>query len=211
MHLKKLTDIKVNTTIANLQKNQMEGYFVKNTQELFLLLEDLIPSGNSVGFGGSVTIESLGIIEWLRNRDLLLFDRQKESLTRSEIEEIFIKSLTADCFITSSNAITQNGQLYNIDGNGNRVSAMIYGPKSVIVIAGINKIVPSLEEAKKRLEEIAAPANAIRLNKDTPCAKVGRCMYCSSPQRICSSYVVLGWQQKKGRIKVILVDDTLGF
>lgn len=211
MPLKRLIDIKVNATIEKLQKNQMEGYFVRNSSELFLLLEDLIPSGSSVGLGGSVTVEKLGIIEWLRNRELLLFDRQKEGLTRPEIEEIFRKSLTADCFITSSNAITQNGELYNIDGNGNRVSAMIYGPKSVIVVAGTNKIVPSLEEAKKRLEEIAAPANAIRLNKDTPCAKVGRCMDCSSPQRICSSYVVLGWQQKKGRIKVILVDDTLGF
>lgn len=211
MLMDQLIDLKITNTLKNLQKNQMEAYLVQNREEIYTLLEQLIPEGSTVGFGGSMTLSQLGVIESLRNRPIKLLDRDDKSLTAQQRNEILHACFTADYFLTSSNAITEQGELYNIDGNGNRVAAMIYGPKNVIVIAGINKIVPTLEDAHKRLREIAAPANTIRLNKDTPCSKIGHCMDCRSPQRICSSYVTLGWQQNKGRIKVILVNDCYGF
>lgn len=211
MPMKTLLNIKIDATLKNLNRNQMESYFVHTQTELLSLLEQLIPDGSRVGFGGSVTLYQLGVIETLRNRPIHLIDSDRDDITPEQREKRLHECFTADCFVTSSNAITQEGELYNIDGNGNRVSAMIYGPKSVIVIAGINKIVPSLEAAQKRLQEIAAPANAIRLYKDTPCAKIGHCVHCHVPQRICSSYVTLGWQQNKDRIKVVLADDCLGF
>ena len=211
MTIKTLLRLKIDTTLENLRKNRMEGYFVKDRTELLALLEQLIPDGSRVGFGGSTTLEQLGVIQTLRDRPVSLIDLFQEGVSPAQRKSLLRECFTADCLLTSSNAITEQGELYNIDGNGNRVAAMIYGPESVIVVAGVNKIVPSLEDAQKRLEQIAAPANAIRLNKDAPCAKLGHCVHCRAPQRICSFYVLTGWQQNKGRIKVVLVDDCLGF
>ena len=111
----------------------------------------------------------------------------------------------------SSNAITENGELYNVDGNGNRVAALVWGPKSVIVVAGYNKIVKDIDEAKTRVREIAAPSNAARLGCDTPCTKTGHCMDCSSSKRICATTVITGRQRVENRIKVILVGEELGY
>ena len=111
----------------------------------------------------------------------------------------------------SSNAITEKGELYNVDGNGNRVAALIWGPKNVIIVAGYNKIVKDIDESRARIEEIAAPANATRLGCDTPCTKTGHCMNCASPKRICATTVITGWQRVQNRIKVILVGEELGY
>ena len=127
------------------------------------------------------------------------------------MDEIFRKSFFSDTYLTSTNAITENGELYNVDGYGNRVAAMIYGPKSVIVVAGINKIVKDLDQAVERVKRIAAPANSIRLDKNTPCTKTGYCVDCKKDDRICCSYTVLGHQKQKNRIKVILVGESLGY
>ena len=160
--------------------------------------------------------------EMLNRATLLEMDHIATGLTRAQALDVMRQSFLADVFICSANAITQQGELYNVDGNGNRVSAMIFGPKSVIVVAGVNKIVPDLSAAVQRVKAIAAPQNAKRLGCQTPCAKTGQCLAlqqgktglcsgCSAPQRICSSYTVLGWQQQKGRIKVILCGEELGY
>ena len=124
---------------------------------------------------------------------------------------IFRQAFTCDTYLMSANAITENGELYNVDGNGNRVAALMFGPKSVIVIAGWNKIVPDLEAARQRVRQIAAPANTTRLNTQTPCKVLGSCQDCHSDSRICCDYTVLGQQRIKGRVKVILVGEELGY
>lgn len=199
----------IKRTIENLTKNGMDCTFVENSTEALELALKGIEKDNLVSVGGSMTLKEIGLIDYLKDGYNFL-DRYKEGLTGEEITEIYRKSFFADYYFTSSNAITSDGMLYNVDGNGNRVAAMIYGPSNVIVIAGVNKIVDNLDAAIKRNEEIAAPKNAARLNKKTPCVKTSTCHDCKSPERICREYVVIK-KPKPGRIKVILVNDTLGY
>lgn len=202
---------KVKITMENLEKNNMEAYFVKNEEELLDKVKEIVNDGETVAVGGSMTLFETGIIDYLRNGKFNFLDRYKQGLTPDEIKEIFRKSFFADSYFVSTNALTQNGELYNVDGNGNRVAAMLYGPDKVIVIAGINKIVKDVDEAIKRTREISAPINAKRLNKVTPCTKVGHCMECKSRDRICNEYTLIKRQGRKGRIKVIIVGKELGY
>lgn len=202
---------KVKITMENLEKNNMEAYFVKNEEELLDKVKEIVNEGETVAVGGSMTLFETGIIDYLRNGKFNFLDRYKQGLTPDEIKEIFRKSFFANSYFVSTNALTQNGELYNVDGNGNRVAAMLYGPDKVIVIAGINKIVKDVDEAIKRTREIAAPVNAKRLNKVTPCTKVGHCMECKSNDRICNEYTLIKRQGRKGRIKVIIVGKELGY
>lgn len=202
---------KINQTIENLKKNNMEGYFVPDEKALLEKIKEFIQPGDTVSVGGSMTLFETGIIDMLRNGDYDFLDRYKEGLTPENIKNIYRKSFSADVYCTSSNAITQNGELYNVDGTGNRVAAMLYGPDQVIVVVGINKIVKSIKEAVDRNIRFAAPANAKRLNRKTPCAELGYCMDCNSPQRICNDYVLIRKQAIPGRIKVLIVGKTLGY
>lgn len=202
---------KVKRTIENLQKNNMEGYYVNDEKELLNKLSELLKDGDTVSVGGSMTLFETGIIDYLRSGKYNFLDRYKEGLTPSDTKEIYRKSFSADAYLVSSNAVTEDGELYNVDGNGNRVAAMIYGPDKVIVVIGINKIVRDIDEAIDRNREISAPANAKRLNKKTPCTVKGYCMDCQSSDRICNDYVVIRRQGAKGRIKVIIVGKGLGY
>lgn len=202
---------RVKRTIESLEKNNMNGYFVQDEKELIEKINELAPEGVTVSVGGSMTLFETNVIEHLRSGRYDFLDRYKEGLTPGDIKDVFRKSFCADVYFTSSNAITEDGELYNVDANGNRVAAMIYGPDKVIVIAGINKIVKDVEEAISRGREMAAPANAKRLNKSTPCTKVGYCMDCSSQDRICSDFVLIRRQVKMGRIHVIFVNKELGY
>ncbi len=156
----------VERTINSLEKNNMDGYFVKDEQEAIQKIESLICEGSTVFVGGSMTLFEAGIIEFLRNGKYKFLDRYEDGLTGEQIKEIYRKSFFADAYLTSSNAVTENGELYNVDGRGNRVAAMIFGPDKVIVVVGINKLVRNIDEAVMRNERIAAPANAKRLNRD---------------------------------------------
>lgn len=202
---------KINRTIEALNKNNMNGYSVKDNEELLEKLKELIKDGDKVAFGGSMSIIETGVLDFLRNGNYELLDRYKEGLTKEEIVDIYKGAFTSDCYIASSNAVTENGELYNVDGNGNRVSAMLYGPEKVILICGINKIVKNVDEAIKRNREYAAPINAKRLNKKTPCAKVGYCMDCKSEDRICNEYTLIRRQNNKERMHVIFLNDYLGY
>ncbi|EOD00448.1 lactate utilization protein [Caldisalinibacter kiritimatiensis] len=202
---------KVQRTIQNLEKNNMKGYFVQNEEEAIKKIEELLNEGNTVSVGGSMTLFEIGAIDFLRNGNYNFLDRYAEGLTKEDIKELYRKCFSADAYLTSSNAITENGELYNVDGRGNRVAAMIYGPDKVIVVAGVNKIVKDLDEAIERNKRIAAPANVQRLNRNTPCAKTGYCMDCNSPDRICNEYVLIKGQMEKDRIHVIIVNKELGY
>lgn len=206
-----LMEQKINRVIENLEKNNMEGYYARDEREVLDIVKTLVNKGESVSVGGSMTLFETGIIDYLRNGDFKFLDRYEPGLTREEIIDIFKKSFLTDTYFVSSNAITENGELYNVDGNGNRVAAMLYGPEKVIVIVGKNKIVKNVDEAIQRNREYAAPANAKRLDKKTPCARVGHCMDCKSEERICNEYTLIRRQNTKGRIKVIIVGKELGY
>lgn len=204
-------EMKINRTIEALKKNNMNGYYAKNRDEVIELIKDIVKEGSKVAVGGSETLSELGILEHLRSGRYDFLDRYKEGLTREEVTNIFKQSFLADAYLSSCNAITENGELYNVDGNGNRVAAMLYGPDKVIVICGINKIVKDVDEAIKRNREISAPMNAKRLNKKTPCTKVGYCMNCNSPERICNEYTLIKKQRSSERMYVIFLNENLGY
>jgi L-lactate utilization protein LutB len=202
---------RVERTIASLNSNNMDGYYVRDEKELFAKIKELTNEGDTVSVGGSMTLFETGLIDFLRSENYNFIDRYAEGLSKEDMKEVFRKSFSADVFFVSSNAITEEGELYNVDGVGNRVAAMIYGPDKVIVVAGVNKIVKDLDDAITRNREVSAPANAKRLNRKTPCTKVGYCMDCTSPERICSAYTLIKKQIQKGRIHVIFVDKELGY
>ena len=156
-----------------------------------------------------MTLKETGVIDFLRNGSFNYLDR--DGLSGAELEKCFRDAFSADVYFSSSNAITENGELYNVDGTGNRVAAMLFGPEKVIVIAGCNKLVKDLDAADERVKAVAAPANAIRLDRNTPCTKTGRCADCRSEGRICANKVVFTRQTTPGRITVILVAEELGY
>ena len=198
-------------TIKALEKNNMNGYMVASNVDLISKIEELISPKSKVSCGGSMTLFETGVIDHLKSGRYEFLDRYKEGLTQDEIKEIFRQSFLSDAYVTSTNAITENGEIYNVDGNGNRVAAMLYGPDKVIIVAGINKIVPNVEEAIIRTKEYASPINAKRLNKETPCTKIGRCVECNSDNRICNEYTLIKRQIDKNRIHVIFLNDDLGY
>ena len=187
-------------TKLEMKKYRMSYVMIAPYFILFFLFT-VLPVLASIGisFTDFNMLETPNFVGW-RNYIKLLLD-----------DDVFKKAFTSDIFITSTNALTMDGCLYNIDGTGNRVAAMIFGPREVIVIAGLNKICQNEEEAIARIRHCSAPANAIRLNKKTPCTKTGHCMDCHSPDRICSSYVKLAYQKQVNRIKVIIVEENLGY
>lgn len=210
-NLESVLNKQVERTMGNLVKNNIMAFYVENKYQVVDKVAELIKEGETIAVGGSITLDETGVLEHLRIGRYNFLDRYEEGLTRAQTEEIFRKSFFADTYLTSTNAVTESGELYNVDGNGNRVAAMIYGPKSVIVVAGINKIVRDVDEAVERVRRIAAPANSIRLNKNTPCTKTGYCANCKTDDRICCTYTVFGQQRSKNRIKVILVGESLGY
>ena len=201
----------VERTIKNLNSHNIDGYYIDKKENIIKKLQEFIEDGSTVGVGDSMTLFETGVIDFLRSEKFNFLDKYKEHLTTDEKRQIYIKNFSSDTFICSTNAITENGELYNIDGNGSRVAPMIYGPKQVILVVGINKIVKDIEEAEKRVRNYAAQIDSKRLNNDTPCTKLGYCVDCKSPNRICNDFVVIRGQFIKGRIKVLIVGDILGY
>lgn len=199
---------RMDRAIEKLKANRFEAEYLPDRQALLSRLDELMPKGCSCSLGGSMTLAETGVQAYLEQGDFQYYDRYAPG---ADQDEIFHKALDCDIYLTSSNAVTEDGRLYNIDGRGNRLAAMVYGPRQVIVIAGYNKLVPNLESARERMKTIAAPANAIRLDKKTPCAATGACQECSSPQRICSQELITGWQMIPGRIRVILLGEPYGY
>lgn len=204
-------DSVIQKTIENLEANNMAGYYLESGADVFSLLGKLIAPGSRIGSGDSITLEQTGIFDFLRTADYVFLDKHQKNLSSAEKREIYLSNFHADTFITGTNAITTDGKLFNIDGNGSRVAPMIYGPKQVIVVAGVNKITENVGSAISRVRQTAAPLDAKRLGKNTPCAKLGYCVDCKHPQRICNSFVLIARQFTKKRIKVIIINKTLGY
>ncbi|QHQ63201.1 lactate utilization protein [Anaerocolumna sedimenticola] len=201
----------IEKVITNLNKNNMAGYYVNSKEELFHLLIELVPEGSIVGCGDSVTLEETGVFDFLRRGNYEFYDKFAPGLTLEDKRQIYLKNFTADTFITGTNALTLDGKIFNIDGNGSRVAPMLYGPKQVIVIIGINKLTDDVDSAIKRTRQVAAPLDAKRLGKETPCVSLNRCIDCRHKQRICNDFVLITGQFIKDRIKVIIINDDLGY
>ena len=198
------------TVAKGFEKRHMESFYCDTTEEARALALSLIPTGSSVSFGGSVTLSETGVLEALRSRkDITLYDRDTAN-NPEEVKQIMHDALSCDYYFMSSNAITTDGELVNIDGNGNRVAALIYGPENVIIVAGMNKIVKTVEEGISRTRNIASPQNCIRLKKNTPCATNGICGNCLA-DTICDQIVITRASRVPNRIKVILIGEELGF
>lgn len=206
-----LLRMKENQLTKAFEKNQMSCMIVKDENELKQYLRTVLKDQKKVAVGGSVTLSQLGIIDLIRESDVQFIDRYEMGLSQEQVKERLREGLLADIFITGTNALTMDGCLYNIDGTGNRVAAMIFGPKDVYVIAGINKICANEQEAIEHIRQYSAPANALRLHKHTPCTKLGQCQDCLSDERICSSYVKLAYQGQKNRIHVIIIEENIGY
>ena len=198
------------TMIQNMEKRQMKGYYCETKEEALALVKELIPAGASVGWGGSVTLDETGIKAALIDGDYEVYNRDLAK-TAEEQKKVYGQICGCDYYFMSTNAITLNGELVNIDGRGNRVAFLCFGPENVVVIAGMNKVVTDVEDGFKRVRNMAAPPNTVRLNRNTPCAKTGKCGDCLSSDCICSSMVITRRSQIPGRLNVILVGEELGY
>ena len=207
--VKKLYDIKGPKVVEALNKRHFEAYYVSNKAAGVQKILEIIPREHSIAWGGTMTMDELGLKEELKAAGYSLIDRDAGS-SQEEREQIMHQALSCGSFIMSSNAITEDGQLFNIDGKGNRVAALIYGPKNVIIIAGMNKVVKNMDEAYARVRSYAAPANAQRFEIDTPCKKTGECFDCMSASTICAQFVQTRICKPAGRIKVVLIGEELG-
>lgn len=202
---------RVGRTLESLKNNNMKGYYIEKREQLFEILKNLIIENSIIGVGDSITLSETGVIDFLKEGNYEFLDKYRKGITSEEKKHIYIQNFSADTFMCSTNALTENGELYNIDGNGSRVAPMIYGPKQVIIVVGINKIVKNIEEAEKRVRNYAAPIDAKRLDKNTPCTTLGYCVDCKSPNRICNNFTTIRGQFVKDRIKIIIIGETLGY
>lgn len=204
-------DERITRVMAALERNNMKPYYAETLEELHDIVRGLVKNDRLITAGGSVTLEESGVKQLLMTEFGGAFLDRSEGKTPEEVEDILHKAFVSDTFFASSNAVTEDGELYNVDGRGNRVSAMIYGPEQVVLVVGVNKIVKDMDEAVCRVEQVAAPLNTKRLNSGTPCEVTGNCAHCRSKGRICCSYVRMAQQRVKDRIKVIIVNQKLGY
>jgi len=207
---KRLEEVKI-----SLEANGFDCFLADDVEHAkAMVLDEILPSlpVKSISWGGSMTFVSTGLYDSLvAHPDYEVIDTYQKELSEEEKINLRRKSLLADLFFTGTNAITEDGMLVNLDMYGNRVAALTFGPKYVVVISGKNKIVPDLDYAMHRIKDYAAPVNAMRLNKKTPCVETSRCEECNSPDRICNTWTITQKSYPKGRIKIILINDDLGF
>lgn len=196
--------------IKSLEFHHFEAYFCKTKEEAKQKILTLIEKNDLIGWGGSTTMAEIGILEEIKNGKYRIIDRDNSKNPQEKLE-LTRKTLLADTFLSGTNAITEDGELFNIDGNGNRVAAITFGPKKVIIACGVNKIVKNYEEAVARVRNYAAPINAQRFEPETPCKATGKCANCNSINSICNSFVLTRQSKPAGRIKVIIIGETLGF
>ena len=197
--------------LTALKANGFKVIYADNSKEALDKVMSLIPKEAKVGIGGSVTVRDIGLVEAIEKQNNPIFMDWGKPLELKEKLKVRKEALNSDVYLTSSNAITLQGQLVNIDGTGNRVSAMIFGPKKVIIVAGANKLVDTLDEALARIRNIAGPLNGKRLNLKTPCALTGKCTDCNSPDRMCKITVILEKKPSLSDITIVLVGENLGY
>lgn len=208
-HDEKITEI----TASQLRKNGFDVRCVPSKREALNTLLEIIPVEAKIGAGGSVTLRELGLIEALVKRGNVVADHWRSGLTQTEKNQLRRDQLASDIFISSTNAVTMDGKLVNADGAGNRVAAMIFGPRKVIIVAGVNKIVRDFDEALVRIRNVAAPMNAKRLGSRSPCGTTGLCAeeQCETPERLCNVITILERRPSETETTVLLVGESLGF
>jgi hypothetical protein len=193
--------------IKGLESRNMSGYYVENKEDALKKALELIGEGSSVTMGGCMSAYEIGLVDALKKGNYEFIDRDAYEDKRAAM----LAAYDADVFLSSANAMTEDGILINIDGNSNRVSAIAQGPRKVVFIIGMNKVCADVDSAMKRARNTAAPINAQRFGLSTPCSKTGACMNCKSPDTICCQILITRYSRHAGRIHVILVNDTLGF
>lgn len=209
----------IRLVMENLRKNRMAVDYVERKEDVLPMIQRLIPAGSTVASGGSRSLDETGVLGLIKSGVYTYYDRMDPTLTPEQRQEMALKGNTAEYYLCSSNAITEAGELYNVDGNCNRISAIAFGPKNVIMVVGVNKIVADMDAAIRRVKTIAAPLNTKRLNCDTFCRSTSVCMGvngsmtdgCRSAARICCNYLISGQQRVPDRIHIILVGENLGF
>ena len=200
---------KIDLLIKNLKRRTFLPHYCENSQQAVQKVLELIPETASVGIGGSMTLKDMDIPNILQNRGNNVFSAGfTKNMTN---EEIYKNAAFSDVYMTSVNAITTDGELINIDGRGNRVAAILYGPPVVIAVVGINKLVDNQCDAISRVRNIASPQNCIRLNKNTPCSITGKCHYCYPPQTICRSTVITHFPSSGKKFHIIIINEKIGY
>ncbi len=203
----KRNELLAQKVIKGLESRNMTGYYAATKEEALKKALEIIPEGSSVGMGGAMSAHEIGLVEAIKNGNYSFIDRDATDDKRAAM----LATYDADFFLSSANAITDDGVIVNIDGNSNRVSAIAQGPKHVLFIVGMNKVCGDVDSAMKRARNVAAPINAQRFGLSTPCANTGSCMNCKSPDTICCQFLVTRFSRHKDRIHVILVNDNLGY
>lgn len=213
----------IKNVISALEKNNIDVIFAETKEDIKKYVTEILPKGCVIAAGGSVSVVESGVWDIIKSDDYFFMDRNREGITPDERLEVFRKTVGCDYYFCSANAITEKGELINVDGFGNRVASIAFGPQKIIAVAGINKIVKDVKAGLLRIKQVAAPKNALRLKIDLPCAKLGHCISlesnpdpdftdgCNHQRRICASYLISGRQQVKGRITVILCGEELGY
>ena len=209
--------------IENLKKNNINVITCTTKEEIPAIVEGMLFDGAKIAAGGSVSVKECGVWDIINKPNYQFFDRGRPGITPEEQQQVFKEVIGCDFYFCSANAVTENGELLNVDGLANRISSIAFGPKRVVMIVGVNKIVPNIKDAFLRVKKIAAPKNCVRLNKNTPCAKLGHCVSllnndnpdfadgCACDDRICCDYMISATQRQKNRIIVILVNEDLGY
>lgn len=206
-NISKRNELLASQVIKGLESRNMSGYYASDKDEALKIALSLIEKGSTVTMGGAMSAHEIGLVDALKKGDYNFIDRDQEKNKRAAM----LAAYDADVFLSSANAITNDGVMVNIDGNSNRVSAIAQGPKKVVFIVGMNKVCDDIDGAMKRARNVAAPINAQRFNLNTPCAKTGACFNCKSPDTICCQFLITRYSRHEGRIHVILVNDNLGF
>ena len=206
-NITKRNELLAQTVIKGLKSRNMSGYYAASKEEAKQIALSLIPEGSSVTMGGGMSVHEIGLVDAIKEGNYNFIDRDAYEDKRAAM----LAAYDADVFLSSSNAISQDGILVNIDGNANRVSAIAQGPRKVVMIVGMNKVCDDWDGAMKRARNVAAPINTQRFGLSTPCSKTGACMDCKSPDTICCQFLITRLSRHAGRIHVILVNDDLGF
>lgn len=204
-------DLQIARTIGALQKNNFAARFAPDAKTLLEAVFGLIPEGSTVGVGGSMTLNQIGFFEEAKKHNFKLINPSLQKLSSEDFIEQRRQILLADVFLSSANAVTEDGMIFNIDGTGNRVASMTFGPKKVILVCGVNKIVKDTGAAQRKVREYTAPMNAKRIGLKTPCAETGICADCASPQRICNVFVTMAKKPARTDMTIFLVGEHLGF
>ena len=214
---------KISKVMKSLENNNINVAYAETKEEVCKIVKNMLFKGAVITAGGSMSLKESGVWDIISSPEYDFRDRSRQGISEEERTEAYKAAIGCDFFFCSSNAVTENGELINVDGNANRISSIAFGPKKVVMVVGVNKLVKDIDEGLLRIKKIAAPKNAVRLNTGTPCQKLGHCIAleksecpamtdgCKSPRRMCIEYLISGFHKEKGRLNIILCGETLGY